>query len=86
MEVIYHLRPWVFFDGSSHEKQLTCWGEGCLFLSNSHFFHLSASQGRGCNNFVELMPLKLLLLFVVEKNCHTLKVFGDSMIVLEWAS
>ena len=31
------------------------------------------------------MALKLLLLFVVENNCHTLQVFGDSMIVIDCA-
>ena len=41
-------------------------------------------MGRGSNNFVELMDLNLLLLFVVENNCHTFQVFGDSMIVIDW--
>ena len=31
------------------------------------------------------MALKPLLLFVVEKGFHTLQVFGDSMIVIDWA-
>ena len=30
------------------------------------------------------MALKLLLLFSVEKDCHYLQDFGDSMIVIDW--
>ena len=85
VEVIDLLRPWGFFDGSSQEQQLTCGGGGCLFLSPTHSFHISTGLGRGSNNFAELMALKLLLLFVVEKDCHSLQFFGDSMIVIDWA-
>ena len=31
------------------------------------------------------MALKLLLLFSLEQHCHSLQVFCDSMIVLDWA-
>ena len=84
VEDIDHLRPWVFFDGSSQEQQLTYGGGGCLYISTIHSFQLSIGLGRVFNNFAELMALKLLLLFVVEKNCHTLQVFGDSLIVIDW--
>ena len=83
MEEIDHLRPWGFFDGSSQEQQITCGGGGCLFISTTHSFHILAGMGRGSNNFAELMALKLVLLFVVEKDCHSLQVFGDSMIVID---
>ena len=58
-------------------------GGGCFYISNTHSFQLLDGLGRGSNNFAELMVLKLLLLFGVEKNCHTLQVFGDSMIVID---
>jgi len=40
--------------------------------------------GSGTNNFIELMALKLLLLFVGEKEIRTIQIFGDSMTVLNW--
>jgi ribonuclease HI len=42
--------------------------------------------GAGSNNFSEIMALKLLLLFVVEKGCKTLQVFGDSLLVINWVN
>jgi ribonuclease HI len=32
------------------------------------------------------MALKLLLLFVVEKGCKTLQVFGDSLLIINWVN
>ena len=84
-EEIDQNRPWGYFYVSSQEHQLICGGGGCLFLYLTHSYHLSASLGRGSNNFAELMALKLLLLFVVEKDCHSLQVFGDSIFVIDWA-
>ena len=40
--------------------------------------------GSGTNNFAELMTLKLLLCFAIERNCKKLQVFGDSMVVINW--
>ena len=40
--------------------------------------------GEGSNNFGELMSLKLLLIFAVEKGCRNLNLFGDSMNVINW--
>jgi ribonuclease HI len=40
--------------------------------------------GMGTNNFFELLSLKLLIAFVIEKGCHSLNVFGDSMNVINW--
>jgi ribonuclease HI len=42
--------------------------------------------GRGTNNFVELMSLKLLLLFAREKEIHHLQILGDSMNVINWTN
>ena len=41
-------------------------------------------MGSGTNNFAELMTLKLLLCFAIERNCKKLQVFGDSMVVINW--
>jgi hypothetical protein len=40
--------------------------------------------GVGSNNVVEIMSLKLLLQFVVEKEIHSIQIFGDSMNVINW--
>ena len=36
----------------------------------------------GTNNYAELMTLKLLLCFSIERNCRQLQVYGDSMVVI----
>jgi ribonuclease HI len=77
-------RPWDYFDGVSSEDHLICGGGGCLYLSTTHYFLLKSGLGAGTNNYAELLALKLLLLFVVEKGCKTLQVFGDSMLIINW--
>ena len=77
--------PWGYFDGASRAHQLSCGGGGVLYRSENHFFHFSAGLGRGSNNYTELMALRLLLLFALEQGCLSLQVFGDSMLVIEWA-
>ena len=32
------------------------------------------------------MALKLLLLFAIEKGCRALQVFGDSLVIINWAN
>ena len=62
------------------------WGGGGLYKIESLSFFFSASLGSGTNNFVELMSLILLILFVLEQGCLSLQVFGDSMLVIDWAN
>ena len=40
--------------------------------------------GSGTNNYAELMALKLLLCFAIERNCKKIQVFGDSFVVINW--
>ena len=40
--------------------------------------------GTGSNNYAELMTLKLLLCFAIERNCKMLQVFGDSLVEINW--
>ena len=40
--------------------------------------------GGGTNNSAELMSLKLLLMFAIEKGCTDLNFLGDSMNVINW--
>ena len=40
--------------------------------------------GGGTNNYSELMSLKLLLIFSLEKGCNNLNFMGDSLNVINW--
>ena len=72
----------MFFDGAS---QNFIYGGGvALYLSNNHNFHVKMGLGRGKNNYVELMALKLLLIFTREKGIQQIQIFGDSMNVINW--
>ena len=42
--------------------------------------------GDGANNFVELMALKLLLFFALEKDSRRIQIFGDSLVILNWVN
>ena len=75
-------RPWGFFDGTSQGQPVKCGGGAAFHLSEGHFFHFSVGLGDGTNNYVELLSLKFLMLFALEKGCSRLQVFWDSMIIL----
>jgi len=75
-------RPWAFFDGASQNNM--CGGGAVLYLSDSHSFTISMGLGEGSNNFAELLSLKLLLLFALEKGCSDITCFGDSLNVINW--
>jgi ribonuclease HI len=79
-EEIDNSKPWGYFDGASQNNR--CGGGGILYLSDSHYFTLTIGLGTGTNNYAELMSLKLLIAFAIEKNCQTFTVFGDSMNVI----
>ena len=74
--------PWAYFDGAAQNN--ICGGGAVLFLAESHFFVMSMGLGEGTNNFAELMSLKLLLIFALEKGCNDLNFLGDSMNVINW--
>ena len=61
---------------------MKCGGGATLFLNPTHHFQISMGLGSGINNYVELMTLKLLLCFAIERNCKKLQVFGDSLVVI----
>ena len=69
---------------------MVCVGEGgvgigaILHMAENHSFELMAGLGEGGNNRAELLSLKILLLFAAEKGCRSLKVFGDSLNVINW--
>lgn len=75
-------KPWGFFDGASQNYR--CGGGGILHFSNSHYYTLTSGMGAGTNNYAELMSLKLLMAFALEKNCKVIIVYGDSKNVINW--
>ena len=80
--VIDSISLWAFFDGAAQNNM--CGGGAVLYLTESHFFILSMGLGGGTNNSAELMSLKLLLMFAIEKGCTKLNMLGDSMNVINW--
>ena len=72
----------VFFYWEAQDN--ICGGGALLFLTETYFYELVASLVEGSNNFVELMSLKLLLVFAAEKGCRNLNFMGDSMNVVNW--
>ena len=75
-------RPWVVFDGASHNDSQLNEGGVSLHLSSANFFNLKMGLGVGTNNLDEVMALKILLTFAGEKGVTSLHIFGDSMIVI----
>ena len=63
---------------------LSVGGGAILHLAENHSFELITGLGEGGNNRVELLSLKLLLIFAAKKGCINLKVFGDSLNVINW--
>ena len=62
-------------------------GEGLFFTYlNNTFFHFQMGLGECTNNFAELLSLKLLLQFAIEKGCIHLHIFGDSLIIINWVN
>ena len=82
LEQLNRNTPWDFFDGAS--QKLTCGGGECLYLNQNHYSQISLGLGARTNNYAELMTLKLLLCFAIERNCIKLQVFGDSMVIINW--
>lgn len=74
--------PWGFFDGAAQNN--ACGGGAILYLAENHSFTLTMGLGQGTNNFAEIMSLKLLMIFALEKDCTSLSVFGDSLNVINW--
>ena len=78
--VLDKTHPWGFFDGAAQNEM--CGGGALLFLSDSHYFTITMGLGVGSNNYAELMSLKLLLIFAIEKGINRLTICGDSLNVI----
>ena len=63
-----------------------CGAGGLIYITDQHFFSYKAGLGSGSNNFTELLGLKLLLSLSLDKNLKKLQIFGDSQLVINWAT
>ena len=63
---------------------LKCGGGATLFLNSTHHFQITMGLGTGSNNYVELMALKILLCFGIERNYKKIQIFGDSSVIINW--
>ena len=72
--------------GSASGDPKICGAGGVLFISDDHYFTFKAGLDFGTNNFVELIGLKLLPTLSLEHNYKHLHIFGDSQLVINWAT
>eukprot|EP00253_Pinus_taeda_P011302 PITA_11302 len=76
--------PWAFFDGASQQNRA---GAGIsIHLNNEHTLKASVGLGMGSNNFAELMALRLLMCWSLQKNISRIQIYGDSMNVINWVN
>ena len=60
------------------------WRRCCLVFNRLSLLCSFYGTWGGTNNFSELMSLKLLLIFSLEKGCNKLNLMGDSLNVINW--
>ena len=85
-EVIDKSFPWGYFDRLGAGDPKICGAGGLLFISDEHYFTFKAGLGYGANNYAELLGLKLLLTLALDKHINKLWIFGDSQLVINWAT
>ena len=78
--------PWGYFDGSVAGSPQICGAGGILYISDEHFFTLSARLGLGTNNFAKIFALKLFIILALKQGVQSLQIFGDSLLVINWVS
>lgn len=54
-----------------------------LHISENHYYHIQMGLGIGTNNFDELSSAYYIIKLVIEKDCHSLQIFGDSKIICD---
>ena len=75
-----------FFYGSTVGDPRICGAGGMLYISDEHYFSFKAGLGLGTNNYAELCALKLLLFLARRNSLSKIQIFGDSQLVINWAS
>ena len=84
-KIINEELPWGFFDGVVGGDSVCCRGGLVLHLDAQKYVHIKAGFGQGTNNFAELSTLKLLMIKALEWGAHSIQIFGDSKLTINWA-
>ena len=64
---------------------LVCCGGGVvLHLDAQNYVHKKTGFGQGTNNFTELSALRLLMIKDLEWGAHSIQIFGDSKLTINW--
>jgi hypothetical protein len=66
----------VYFNGLHRVSNLVCGGGEFLYINENHFFKIKMGLGLRTNNYVELIPLKLLLHFLGKRTVGISKFLG----------
>eukprot|EP00253_Pinus_taeda_P001568 PITA_01568 len=76
--------PWAFFDGASQNNIA---GAGLvIFESSTHVLKASVGLGTGSNNFAELLALKFLICWLIQRHTFSIQIYGDSQNVIRWVN
>eukprot|EP00253_Pinus_taeda_P013898 PITA_13898 len=76
--------PWAFFDGASQNNIA---GAGLvIFESSSHVLKASVGLGTGSNNLAELLALKFLICWLIQRHTFSIQIYGDSQNVIRWVN
>ena len=86
VEVIDKSFAWGFFYGSTIGDPKICGVGGMLYILDEHYFSSKVGLGLGTNNYVEICALKLLLFLARRNSLAKIQIFGDSQLVINWAS
>ena len=65
-------------------RSLSPFVNGIITSSSNKKQNGSVGLREGSNNLAELLSLKILLMFAVEKGCRKINFYGDSMNVINW--
>lgn len=79
-----HLSPIRYFDGASKEGNVGI--GGLVFIDKNVYYELSLGGGRGSNTRAELLALWNILHFARSKQLSSLQIFGDSNVIIGWAT
>ena len=76
--------PYGFFDGATTDK--LGGARFILALSSVHTFHIKLGCGLGTNMSAKLLAMWALLYFPQGLGLPSLHIFGDSSVIINWAS
>ena len=86
VEVIDESFACGYFDGFAAGEPKICGVGGMLYISDEHYFSYKEGLGLGTNDYAELCALKLLLFLARRNSLAKIQIFGDSQLVINWAS